>query len=54
MHLLYLASEMADKGIELTKLLTTLVQKNEELTLHLIQQQKEIKALQQQLKSRKR
>ncbi|RYF72632.1 MAG: hypothetical protein EOO39_11815 [Cytophagaceae bacterium] len=48
------AAEMADKGIELTKLLTTLVQKNEELTLHLIQQQKEIKALQQQLKSRKR
>ncbi len=48
------AAEMADKGVELTKLLTTLVQKNEELTLHLIQQQKEIKALQQQLKARKR
>lgn len=48
------AAEMADKGVELTKLLTTLVQKNEELTLHLIQQAKQIKALQQQLKTRKR
>ncbi|MEZ0486349.1 hypothetical protein [Fibrella aquatica] len=48
------ASEVADKGIELTRLLTTLVQKNEELTLHLIQQQKEIKALQRQLKAHKK
>ena len=48
------ATEMTDKGVDLTKLLTTLVQKNEELMLHLIQQQKEIKALQAQVKSRKR
>ena len=48
------ATEMTNKGVDLTKLLTTLVQKNEELTLHLIQQQKEIKALQAQVKSRKR
>ncbi|MEZ0541059.1 hypothetical protein [Fibrella arboris] len=48
------AAEMADKGVGLTTLLTTLVQKNEELTLHLIRQQKEIRALQQQLKKQKR
>ena len=48
------AAEMADKGVDLTKLLTTLVQKNEELTLHLIEQQKQIRTLQQQVKSRKR
>jgi hypothetical protein len=47
------AAEMSQKGMELTKLLTTLVQKNEELTLHLIDQQKQIKALQQQLKQKK-
>lgn len=48
------AAEMSAQGMELTKLLTTLVQKNEELTLHLIQQQKQIKALQQQLKRKAR
>ena len=48
------AAEMASTGVELTTLLTTLVQKNEELTLHLIAQQKQINALQKQLSAKKR
>ncbi|MBO0931593.1 hypothetical protein [Fibrella aquatilis] len=48
------AADMASTGVELTKLLTTLVQKNEELTLHLIAQQKQINALQKQLVAKKR
>lgn len=42
------ASEMVTQGVELTKLLATLVKKNEELTLHLIAQQKRIEWLEQQ------
>ncbi|MBO0938484.1 hypothetical protein J2I47_18175 [Fibrella sp. HMF5335] len=48
------AADMASTGVELTTLLTTLVQKNEELTLHLIAQQKQITALQKQLRTKKR
>ena len=48
------AAEMAGKGVELTQLLTKLVEKNEELTLHLIAQQKQIAALQKQLAAKKR
>lgn len=47
------AAEMAATGVELTQLLTTLVEKNEEMTLHLIAQQKQINALQKQLNARK-
>lgn len=42
------AGEMVNQGIDLTTLLATLVQKNEELTLHLIEQQKRIERLEQQ------
>ncbi|MFD2937002.1 hypothetical protein [Spirosoma flavum] len=42
------ASEMVKQGVDLTTLLATLVQKNEELTLHLIDQQKRIERLEQQ------
>ncbi|MVM35777.1 hypothetical protein GO755_37525 [Spirosoma sp. HMF4905] len=42
------ASEMVKEGVDLTKLLATLVKKNEELTLHLIEQQKRIERLEQQ------
>ncbi len=42
------ASEMVKQGVDLTTLLATLVQKNEELTLHLIEQQKRIERLEQQ------
>ena len=45
---------MATTGVDLTRLLTVLVQKNEELTLHLIRQEKQIKALQAKLKNRLR
>ncbi len=48
------AAEMATTGVDLTRLLTVLVQKNEELTLHLIRQEKQIKALQAKLKNRLR
>jgi hypothetical protein len=42
------AGEMVKQGVDLTTLLATLVQKNEELTLHLIEQQKRIERLEQQ------
>ena len=42
------ASAMVKEGVDLTTLLATLVQKNEELTLHLIDQQKRIERLEQQ------
>ncbi|NID12311.1 hypothetical protein [Fibrivirga algicola] len=48
------ATEMTETGVDLTKLLTTLVRQNEELTLHLIRQEKEIKALKATMKARKR
>ncbi|UFH56458.1 hypothetical protein [Spirosoma sp. KNUC1025] len=44
------ADEMVKQGVELTTLLATLVKKNEELTLHLIAQQKRIERLEQQNK----
>ncbi|MVM37963.1 hypothetical protein GO730_10780 [Spirosoma sp. HMF3257] len=42
------ATEMVKQGVDLTTLLATLVKKNEELTLHLIDQQKRIERLEQQ------
>ncbi len=42
------AADMVKEGTDLTTLLATLVQKNEELTLHLIEQQKRIERLEQQ------
>lgn len=42
------ADEMVKQGVDLTSLLATLVRKNEELTLHLIAQQKRIERLEQQ------
>ncbi|AQG79819.1 hypothetical protein [Spirosoma montaniterrae] len=42
------AANMVKEGTDLTTLLATLVQKNEELTLHLIEQQKRIERLEQQ------
>ena len=42
------ADEMVKQGVDLTTLLATLVKKNEELTLHLIAQQKRIEKLEQQ------
>ncbi|WP_338876193.1 hypothetical protein WBJ53_11120 [Spirosoma sp. SC4-14] len=42
------AEEMVKQGTDLTTLLATLVKKNEELTLHLIEQQKRIERLEQQ------
>ncbi|MCK8493449.1 hypothetical protein M0L20_16395 [Spirosoma sp. RP8] len=42
------AQEMVKQGVDLTTLLATLVQKNEELTLHLIDQQKRIERLERQ------
>ena len=42
------ASAMVKEGVDLTTLLATLVQKNEELTLHLIAQQKRIDRLEKQ------
>ncbi|GAB2544775.1 hypothetical protein [Spirosoma aerophilum] len=44
------AREMVSKGTDLTTLLATLVKKNEELTLHLINQQKRIERLERQNK----
>lgn len=44
------ADEMVKQGIDLTTLLATLVKKNEELTLHLIAQQKRIERLERQNK----
>ncbi|WP_420147703.1 hypothetical protein [Spirosoma sp.] len=44
------AEEMVKQGTDLTTLLATLVKKNEELTLHLIAQQKRIERLEQQNK----
>ncbi|GAB3570240.1 hypothetical protein GCM10027578_26210 [Spirosoma luteolum] len=46
------ARQMVDKGTDLLTLLTTLVQKNEELTLHLIEQQKRIEQLEKQVKEK--
>ena len=48
------ADEMVKQGIDLTTLLATLVKKNEELTLHLIAQQKRIERLEQQNKQLRR
>ena len=42
------AGEMVKEGVDLTTLLATLVKKNEELTLHMIEQQKRIERLEQQ------
>ncbi len=42
------AQDMVKQGVDLTTLLATLVKKNEELTLHLIEQQKRIERLEQQ------
>lgn len=42
------AQDMVKQGVDLTTLLATLVKKNEELTLHLIDQQKRIERLEQQ------
>lgn len=42
------AAEMVKEGVNLTSLLATLVKKNEELTLHLISQQKRIERLEKQ------
>ena len=42
------ADKMVKQGVDLTTLLATLVRKNEELTLHLIAQQKRIEKLEQQ------
>jgi len=42
------AGDMVKQGVDLTTLLATLVKKNEELTLHLIEQQKRIERLEQQ------
>ncbi|GAB4028122.1 hypothetical protein [Spirosoma koreense] len=42
------ADEMVKQGADLTTLLATLVKKNEELTLHVIEQQKRIERLEQQ------
>lgn len=42
------AQDMVKQGIDLMTLLATLVKKNEELTLHLIKQQKRIERLEQQ------
>lgn len=42
------AQQMVKEGVDLTTLLATLVKKNEELTLHLIEQQKRIERLEQQ------
>ena len=48
------AGEMVKQGVDLTTLLATLVKKNEELTLHLIEQQKRIERLEQQNQRLKR
>ena len=42
------AGDMVKEGVDLTTLLATLVKKNEELTLHLIEQQKRIERLENQ------
>ena len=44
------AEEVSSEGINVNDLLIVLVKKVEELTLYTIEQQKEINALQQQLK----
>lgn len=43
------AQQMVKEGVDLTSLLATLVKKNEELTLHLIEQQKRIEKLEKQV-----
>jgi hypothetical protein len=48
------AREMVSQGADLTSLLAILVKKNEELTLHLIDQQKRIERLERQNKQLKR
>lgn len=48
------ASQMVKEGTDLLTLLTTLVQKNEELTLHLIEQQKRIDQLEKEVNARKK
>ena len=47
------AQEMVKEGVNLTSLLATLVKKNEELTLHLIEQQKRIEKLERQTLGKK-
>lgn len=42
------SEEMVKKGVDLTTLLSIIVKKNEELTLHVIEQQKRIERLEQQ------
>jgi carbonic anhydrase/acetyltransferase-like protein (isoleucine patch superfamily) len=48
------ASEMVKEGTDLLTLLATLVQKNEELTLHMIEQQKRIEKLEKEASERKK
>lgn len=48
------AGEMVKQGVDLTTLLATLVKKNEELTLYLIEQQKRIERLERQSQRLKR
>jgi hypothetical protein len=45
---------MVKEGTDLLTLLATLVQKNEELTLHLIEQQKRIDQLEKEVKERRK
>ncbi|WP_461040110.1 hypothetical protein [Spirosoma harenae] len=47
------ADQMVKEGVELTKLLATLVKQNEELTLRLIEQQKRIEQLERQASKKK-